>query len=246
MADHLFIMGLGRSGTTVLAQVLNQHGEIAMGMERFKKAWPDLSALTPAHFTRERFFDFSDEMTNIAPWRPEWRDYYARIDEKFDRVRYVGDKITNLFVLKLLTSFPQGQVVVIARDLAATAASWDARAKNPADVNWPAKNDGVAAIRFWNDALHKTIRAVSQHPGQVHVVEYERVFSDPEATSLRRLSAALGLEWDEGIDTAFSAAHAIYAERIVGKVRRLDDDLQARIDRDADTTAWKAVLDLTL
>ncbi|MDP3966842.1 MAG: sulfotransferase, partial [Nocardioides sp.] len=139
MSQLLFLAGLGRSGTTALTELFDAHPGIAIGMERYKHVLyePEGPGLTPDHFTRERFFDFSDDLTNIRPdVHQRWHDFYAGLEEKWETTAYVGDKITHLRLPRLWDCLPDARFVCIIRDVRSVAASWEARATNPADTAW--------------------------------------------------------------------------------------------------------------
>lgn len=154
--------GLGRSGTTALARVLAAHPRVVLGIERYKRLWPAdrIGELGPAHFTRERFFDFSDDLTNLTPQSSGvWAAHYARMAERFATARYVGDKITKLPLLALHAAFPDARFVCIVREAAQTAYSWQARAEDEADLGWPGDHDAERAVRRWNKSLRLLLEA---------------------------------------------------------------------------------------
>ena len=249
MSDFLFACGLGRSGTTALVEVLNGHADIALGMERFKMLWrrsERLDELGPELWEPERFFDFSDGLTNITPQRAAYTSYYATITEKYDTARYHGDKVNELIVPELVEIFPQARFVLIAREITGMAHSWDVRAKNPEDPNWGANRDARNAVTHWNRSLPKIIDAVTRFPDQVTLVEYDSFFSAPDGAPLRAALERLELPWTEGIARSFGQAHTRFRDDISVRPRVLEPEVVSYIAEEADHATWDRVTSLAV
>jgi hypothetical protein len=248
VADLLFLAGLGRSGTTALLEVFSAPPEVALGVERFKRLYPrDDQPVDPALFTRERFFDFGDGLTNLTPEQaPEWAEHYASVRAKWDRARYVGDKLVAIRLQHLWETLPDARFVCIVRDLEPVAASWDRRAKDPDDRGWSDDADAHQAVKRWNTSLRRVRRAVRQRPEHAAVVEFDRFFGDPAGTALGGALDWLGLDRTPDVSAAFDAAHAHYAAKVAGKPSGLDEETRAFLDREADRQAWDDVVRLSL
>lgn len=244
----LFLVGVGRSGTTALAEIFAQHPEIVMGMERFKGLWGDrIEEMLPELFERERFFDLSDGLTNIRPdIDPRWGRYYERQAAKWDAARYVGDKMTRVRMDQLWARLPDARFVCIVRAPEDVAASWDARANRVSDVNWPERLNSERAIKVWNVNNTRIRRAARQRPEQALVVEYTSFFSDSEATSLRTALRWLGLDFAPEVATAFAAAHELYQSQIAGRERQLSPEAQQLVDSNVSPDLWKHLLKLAV
>ena len=94
----VFIIGVARSGTTAMADLLNLHPEICIGIERYKFKFVRRGEFDAADFTPERFFDLRARDTNILPHNGgRWKAVYSRMRRKFPRAAVVGDKIPHLF-----------------------------------------------------------------------------------------------------------------------------------------------------
>jgi hypothetical protein len=225
-------------------EVMASHPEVALGVERYKRLWLGraIETLTPEHFERDRFFDFSDGLTNLVPEQhPQWAAYYARMAAKWDTATYVGDKVTSLRMRQVWELHPEARFVCIVRDINEVAHSWNARAHDPGDLSWSPTADARVAVRRWNAAL-RTIRvAHREHPDRIVVVEYARFFGDPQATPLHAVLDFLGLAVEPGIAAAFAAAHEAYTSTIADKPRELPEADRAFIDAEANRRLWRRV-----
>jgi hypothetical protein len=231
-------------------EVLAAHPEIALGVERYKGLWGGaaIAGLVPELFDRDRFFDFSDGLTNLTPgaFDGRWDEHYRRMAEKWDTASYVGDKMTRLRLQALWKLHPQARFVCIVRNIDEVAHSWNERAHNPDDRGWPTHADAQVAVRRWNAALARIRRAARQRPDRVVVVEYARFFGDPEASALLRTLDALELEAEAGVRARFAEAHRTYVTHIAGKDRGLSATDRAFIDQHADREVWRDVSGLAV
>ena len=216
---HLFVCGVGRSGTTALARCLNRHRRIVLGVERYGRVLmappcPDFDYRSL--FVKERFFDFrpSDGMkagrllavskgggnssVGRQPPRAGWpKRLYDDAYRKYDDAIYVGDKIPGLYrrVPFLHEAFPGCKVVFLLREPVAVGMSWQARAEDPGD-QWFAGNGFTTAIAQWNAALTATMLAKTILGDNLIVALFEDVFSE-SGRGLERLLAKLRLDGSE-------------------------------------------------
>jgi Sulfotransferase family len=243
-ARLLFVLGLGRSGTTPLTELFSAHPEIALGMERYKRLYGRRNVrIEPDLFERDRFFDFSDGLTNITPDVHErWANYYAQIEARWDSASYVGDKITQAVMQRIWRSLPDAKFICIVRDIEQVAASWDVRAKRASDVNWPERANARDSVMRWNQALRRIRRAVKQRPEDAVVVEHSRFFGDPDGHSMAGVLDWLGRERAREMDEHFAQAHARFVESIAPKQRSMSDADAAYVREAADRAAWRQLL----
>ncbi len=249
MPTALFLAGIGRSGTTALMTVFAAHPQIVLGVERFKKLWgPRIAELTPDLIgERDRFFDFDDGLTNLRPdVDRRWTEHYRRMEAKWDRARYVGDKMTTARPQRLWRNHPEARFVFIVRDVLGVAGSWDARAHNPADRSWSADADALRAADQWNLQLARMRRAVRERPDHAAIVEYADFFGDPDGRALRAALTWLGLESDPAIESAFADAHRHYVDRVAQRPSQLEEQVRAAVTERADHELWHDIVDLAL
>lgn len=232
--NYLFVCGPPRSGTTVLAQLLNAHPEIAIGIERYKYAYKELSLrneITPELFSAARFFDFRREDTNIT------RGYYENfrgLRQKYDNVRYRGDKLPGILKLRkhLDSGLAHTRYVFIYRDIESVCASWNARANNTED-HWPAENDYRAAVLRMNADLRAIHELAVNEPDRFLLVRYESLFGGGGKAVVDALLARLGLMPDPKVDRHLAKDQETHRERAAGPLR-LDDQqrnfIRAKMD----------------
>lgn len=240
----LLVAGLARSGTTALQRVLDPHPDIALGLERYKRLWgARIGELDAGHFERERFFDFSDGLTNITPDVDWAAPRIELLDGKWDAARYRGDKMTVIRAQRLWQTIPDARFVLIVRDLAEVAHSWERRSADAADTGWNREAGAERAIEAWNASIRRVLRAVRRRPGHACVVEYSGFFGDPGATALRRVMDFLGLD-PAPVLPAFAEAHQQYVGSVAGRDRTLPPELASLVAEGADRRAWRDVVAL--
>lgn len=173
---HLFIAGCPRSGTSAAVFLLNEHFQIALGFERFKRT---RALLEPFHFTPAQFFSPVLAETDI---RGEM--LYERLYERWrsGSVAVIGDKVPLYWRVlpDLLERFPRGRLVLLVRELRSVAASFDRRARDPGDW-WPAENDRTLAVTMWNEALERVRDAeLAGYGERIFLLPYEPLLAGEE------------------------------------------------------------------
>jgi Sulfotransferase family len=116
------------------------------------------------------------------------------------------DHIIRLIVAR----FPSPKFIFIYRDLLRVADSFLARARNPADQNWPASEDHKSAVQRWQQALTTADTLIGRVGlDDVCIMKYEQLFSGdirtcelmfrflrlPVAPGVRRTYEARTADW---------------------------------------------------
>lgn len=180
--DHLLVTGTARSGTTALAELLNSHEDIGIGIERFKFQYLRQHNYSADLLTRERFFDFRGEDTNLRPdVRPHWQTVYDSIAQKWEHAEVIGDKVPDMApVLEdYMMANPDFKCICILRNLKDVGLSWQARADRTRDV-WPRGKGFVMACEEWEAQtriIHDIVAAGHLRPRML-ILDYDAIYAE--------------------------------------------------------------------
>ena len=154
---NLFIGGCGRSGTSVLTDIIGSHHQIVLGIERYNKLMHKSSFnLSKAHFAKERFLTiqngdtFYDDLNKFKAHRG--------IAEKFVDAVFVGlkyppfDRIYDI----MRERFGSFKYLYIYRNIFDVAESWNRKAAKGG--NWSPDKNYLKAVKRWNQSLQHTLQ----------------------------------------------------------------------------------------
>jgi tetratricopeptide (TPR) repeat protein len=189
----VFIVGLPRSGTTLIEQVLASHsqvfgaGEQPLGRQDFERI--------PGQMSRagdHPFACLADPQVGTA-LRPVARRHEDRLRELGGSAARVVDKMPDnyMYVGLLAALFPGATFIHCRRDLRDVAVScW---MTNFRSIKWANHPEHIATRFAQYLRLMEHWKAVS--PATIHEVAYEEAVDDLESVA-RRLVAACGLQWE--------------------------------------------------
>lgn len=183
-AQPIFIVGMPRSGTTLVESILATHSEVCAGGERTDinrlvrslrpRGYPEIAADLPAA-----------ELTTAA-------EAYLAGCNRPSALRATDKLPGNYAHLGLVARlFAQARIVHCQRDPLDTALSLFCQLFEGTALSFSYDLAHIAAVLRAHDALMAHWRAVL--PLDLHVVAYEELVSDPEAHS-RALFRAVGIE----------------------------------------------------
>ncbi|MEO1239233.1 MAG: sulfotransferase [Pseudomonadota bacterium] len=187
----IFIVGMPRSGTTLLEQIIGAHpnahgaGELRFFAQHVRPVFRDQGAAARDTFDPDRLHKLRD-------------DYIQVLSDLSHGARHVVDKmpINFSFVGVMAAAFPDAPILHIKRDPRATC--WSIFRQNfgatgnryafdlKETVAMYALYDDL--MGFWHDRL----------PGRILDVSYEALTASPEAEA-RRVLDHCGLDWDPGV-----------------------------------------------
>lgn len=221
-----FIVGVGRSGTTLLRLMLDAHPEMAIPPEthfavrlvkRFEENRLDAGETSEWIASKNRWGDFgldaAELETRLESHRhlaagDVLRDFFALYAERHGKTRW-GDK-TPIYVrqMRLLErAVPEAHFVHMIRDgRDVTLSVWDRVGK---------EKDAVKMARLWKRRIRKA-RQQAEKLGHYIEVRYEDLILETELT-LRRVAGFVELEWDG----AMLRYHEQSAERMAEMDRAL-------------------------
>ncbi len=253
-----FIVGCGRSGTTLLRAMLDSHGQLAIPPESYFLI-PTLrigGGRTPLPDERvEALLETIIEFPSFAEWqlpadvarervraaRPRsaaelLTTLYATYAEVHGKPRY-GDKTPYhvRHIERLAADFPDARFVHLLRDGRDVAASLVKSHFGPTSI--------PAGALFWRRHVEEGRAAGARLPADRYMeVRYEDLVSTPEET-LQRLVAFLGMTFDRGMLTYHERA-----DELLGGMRRADH-LQGIARPPAKRSDWRKTMskrDVTL
>ncbi len=213
----IFIVGLPRSGTTLIEQIISCHpdvhaaGELPFWTERAATGEPGLSDIQPGFLARAAA-DYTALLQRVAPAA-------ARVTDKAP--------LNILCAGMIHRALPGATIVYCRRNLADTALSIHQTYFNPYVAFPTGGSDLVRAVRaverlgaHWQATL----------PAERFVpVSYDQLVADPQPM-IRRLIAGCGLPWDA------SCLHPEHNDRVI----KTPSKWQARQPiRRADTPHWR-------
>ena len=192
---YFFILGRGRSGTTLLRTMLNQHDNINVPNECFfmmniyykyksVKLWNENKKL---EFYNDIWFDkrlednwvidknlLKDEILN-SPKNSSLGDlcklvYIHQLKksrENYQSVKLIGDKnpIYSLFPFQLLDLFPDSKFIYMTRNVKDNILSYQ-------KVKFDSNNNVILANR-WESYNLSIFKFKQQYPNNVHIIRYE-------------------------------------------------------------------------
>lgn len=182
----VFIVGLPRSGTTLVEQILASHSAISGAGEQGHMNRLFAPLLDAEHWKspdRDRFLSIL-------------REYQSTLKHTANGTQFITDKMPTNFrwIGFLARLFPDARFIHLSRDPVATSWSMFKRLFNRAGNDFAYDLDDLAAyygqyrdlMVYWSAAL----------PDQMLEVSYETLTEEPEG-EIRRMLAYLGLDWED-------------------------------------------------
>ena len=224
--DILFISGTARSGTTAMANMLNDQSGFLIGVERYNRLFR-AGEVTPGHFAPPRFLDIRPGDSHKKGGFPGIGDPGARLSA----ASVIGDKFPQLYQHydAIFARFPRARHIFMIRNPLSVAESYQARAQNPRD-NW--QRDFITAVTDWNQSLAAVLALTRAQRGQVFIAEYEKVFFEPG--EMRRLFVFLNRPFDSTRAQKTFARAAKLSDKMVPR----RDDIRLYVSQNADWASY--------
>jgi hypothetical protein len=210
----VMVLGVSRSGTGLLKEMLNHHSDLAIPTESYfipplwdrYRSWPDTERLLAdlGYLVRLREWEVSlDDIRRYLPARASFADVIQAIYRSYAETRgkrRFGDKTPGYMRhLELLDRvFPGAQYVHIVRDGRNAALSFAAMRHGPRfSWAWP-RGFTDFAFRWRREVMGARRFGSTVAIGRYLAVRYEDLIAEPEV-KLREVCAFLGLEFESGM-----------------------------------------------
>ena len=210
--NHVFIVGVPRSGTTLMRDLLSRHPQVAMPQDEFQlipflikrfglKAVLDDTDVDRylAILKRSAFYHHRKVDTSLKNWRPTSSTLPEIITETLQRfapegltsdLRYIGDKTPNnlLHLNAISEAFPGCKFIHVVRD--------------PRDVALSARKawkKSLTRVAYqWQCGVTAANDFYQEHPEAILTVRYEDLLADSRNT-LTSVCNFLDLPFDESL-----------------------------------------------
>jgi tetratricopeptide (TPR) repeat protein len=203
-AEVIFLVGLPRSGTTLVEQILGSHAQVEGASEL-----PYLPRIIGAE-SRRRGKPFPDWVASAtdADWARMGQDY-LRMSARWRAAKPIAtDKLPEnwLHAAAALRMLPGARVIDCRRNPVETCWSCYKQLFGPGMVHFTYRFDDLAAYWHAYDGLARQL--AEQLPGRFIVQRYEALVAEPEA-QIRALLGACGLDFDPACMQFHTAQRAI-------------------------------------
>lgn len=214
MADGgVFVVGVWRSGTSLLYALLNQHPDIALMYEAdlplfwplftpYKKTWPERINFWNSAFDRHRLADaqdtFAKQTTLAGAAESVYREFARR-----NNARVWGDKSPTYpgHCARLARLFPKARFIFIWRDPEQICSSVLQAARGNA---WFARRGMITRALFSTEHLKNDADWLKRHGRALYEISYDRLTTDCAAV-MQEVAAFLAIPFDPRMATLAGA-----------------------------------------
>ncbi len=189
--EVVFIVGMPRSGSTLIEQILAAHPEMEGGSEL-----PDLNRVLQEESAR-RCMPFPEwvGVATASDWRRLGEDYLARTARWRRQKPRFTDKFPGNWVMAeaALAMLPGARIIDCRRDAVETCWSSFKQFFAPGMAAWSCGFEELAT--FWRECRRHCDYLAARYPGNFRIQSYEALLDDPEAQT-RELLAFCDLAFD--------------------------------------------------
>jgi len=188
--EVIFVLGMPRSGTTLVEQILASHSQVEGAGEL-----SDLPLLINEE-SRRRHSAFPQWVSAMQPedWRRLGESYLRRTAHWREHKPIFVDKLPNnwIYIAAIRSMLPEARIVVCRRDPLETCLS--CYRQHFAGNDYTRSFDDLAA--YWHEFDRSTRQFASAQPTRVYAHVYEELLANPER-SIRALLDFCGLPFEE-------------------------------------------------
>lgn len=188
----IFILGMPRSGTTLVEHVLAAHSQVVGASEL-----PDIGLILAAESIRRgQPFPLWVDAATTADWQRLGEEYLARTERWQGRARFTDKMPENwLYLGAILRMLPGARVIRCAREPLETAWSCYKQLFAPGRFGWSYDYESLAAYTV--DERRQWQHFERQQPRRCYGLAHEALVTDLEG-QVRALLAFVGLDYEPG------------------------------------------------
>jgi protein-tyrosine sulfotransferase len=208
----IFVGGAPRSGTTLVQNMLDCHGEIYGGPEFLHI--PDIVQVRSRLHTSIslKWIDLICSYEQVDKMTAAWIEGFLLPLADSQRARFLSEKTPeNVLVFpQLLELFPKARFILVVRDPRAIVSSMlevGARARVKGLRPPFFTKNLLAAIAYTKNCIEKGFKAVEAAPERVYLVVYERLVSAPQQET-QAICDFLQIAWEPTMIRPASKQHA--------------------------------------
>ena len=202
--EVIFIVGLPRSGSTLVEQIIAAHPEAEGASEL-----PDLNAIIQEESIRQRLpFPKWVKDATAADWKRLGETYLLRTARWREKKPRSTDKLPENWTLAeaALMMLPGAHVIDCRRDALETCWSCFKQIFAPGRVAWSYSFGNLAS--YWQECRRHTDYLARQYPNRVRIQSYEALIEDTEGQT-RELLKFCGLEFNPACLRFYEASRSI-------------------------------------
>ncbi len=215
MNKNFYVMAIGRSGTTLLANILDAHPNIVVPPESFFVLHLERKYKNVTDWNEKTIKNFIDDVYVDRPFRLMWKVPREIVEESFlqqpkiesfneacNRVRasynasfkkkaiqLFGDKhpIYSNFCERMMRINPEAKLIHMVRDPRGTGSG---------QINTFKRKDALGVGYLWSRYNKSLLKLKAIYPKNYYLLKYEDLVLNPEET-VQSLCRFLGIEFDE-------------------------------------------------
>jgi tetratricopeptide (TPR) repeat protein len=189
--EVIFILGMPRSGSTLIEQILAAHSQVEGGSEL-----PDLNRVLHEESSRRRMpFPQWVNQTSDDDWRRLGDTYLERTRRWREKKSRFTDKSPGNWMMAeaIIAILPGAKIIDCRRDAVETCWSCFKQFFAPGRAAWSCSFDDLAA--YWRACTKHCDYLATRYPERIRIQSYEKLIGDPDGQT-QELLKFCGLEFD--------------------------------------------------
>jgi tetratricopeptide (TPR) repeat protein len=202
--EAVFIVGMPRSGSTLIEQILAAHSQVEGASEL-----PDLTLVLDRESERRgNRFPAWIAQTSQQDWERIGADYLASTARwRAEKPRFTDKSPGNWMQAEtLIAMLPATRIIVCRRDPVETCWSCFKQFFSPGRVVWGSSFDDI--VYYWNQCTRHCDYLATRYPENLRIQSYEAMLADPEGQT-RALLDFCGLDFEDACLRFYEASRTV-------------------------------------